>query len=313
MIGVVDRPVLAPGEIEAHRDDHLGPQPAERGGQVAPQRHPVLHQPVGVVEELDLAHAHHRGAAPLLLDPQRPDLGRVHARRCRPRPAWPAGRRPSCPARSSGPPRRPPRTRGRQGARPRPRRWPSPRVSAASFPPLFSLVGSYLGHHGSRRRARASLIAIWSRPGSSGTPGRQARTALSRVVRLPAGVGPAAVAPSHRGSFPDVRRRGSCLPPSRTWRSSGLLWTGLLGPAGPRLGPAHRVPGLDRQGPPVAPGGLRGAGAAGPPRTTTRARCPTSRTTWAGPTRSASTPVGRTPAPRCSRSSARRPPSGWRD
>ena len=63
MVRVVDRALVAPGEVEAGRDDHLGLQPAERGRQVAPQRYPVFHQPVRMVEELDLGHPHHRGAA----------------------------------------------------------------------------------------------------------------------------------------------------------------------------------------------------------------------------------------------------------
>src|SRR6266566_8658002 len=73
VVSVIDRAVLAPGEVEAHPDDDLRLQPAERGRQIAPQRDPVLHQPVLVVEELDLGHAHDRGAAPFFLYPQRGD------------------------------------------------------------------------------------------------------------------------------------------------------------------------------------------------------------------------------------------------
>ena len=79
VVGVVDRPFLAPGEVEAHRDDHLGLQPAERGRQVASQRDPVFHQPVLMIEKLDLGYADNRGAAALFFHPQRGDLVRGHA------------------------------------------------------------------------------------------------------------------------------------------------------------------------------------------------------------------------------------------
>src|SRR5258708_21040276 len=36
MVGVVDRALAAPGQVEAHRDDHLGLHLAERGAQVTP-------------------------------------------------------------------------------------------------------------------------------------------------------------------------------------------------------------------------------------------------------------------------------------
>jgi predicted kinase len=35
VVGVIDRALFAPGEIEARPDDHVGLQPAERGGQIA--------------------------------------------------------------------------------------------------------------------------------------------------------------------------------------------------------------------------------------------------------------------------------------
>jgi hypothetical protein len=79
MVRVIDRPFLAPGEVEARRDDHLGPEPAERGRQVAPQRDAVFHEPVLMVEELHLADAYDGRAAALLLDPQRSRLVRRHA------------------------------------------------------------------------------------------------------------------------------------------------------------------------------------------------------------------------------------------
>ena len=80
VVGVVDRALLAPGQVEAHGDHDLGPQPPERRGQVAAQREAVLHKAVDVVEELHVSDPDQRGPAHLLVDPQGTDLGRVHAR-----------------------------------------------------------------------------------------------------------------------------------------------------------------------------------------------------------------------------------------
>jgi hypothetical protein len=76
---MIDGAFLAPGEIEAHGDDHLRVQPAECGRQVTPQRHPVFHDPVLAMKELDLADADDRRAAPFFLHPQWPGLVRGHA------------------------------------------------------------------------------------------------------------------------------------------------------------------------------------------------------------------------------------------
>ena len=43
----------APGLVVVERDDDLGPVPADREREVAPQRDAVLDQPVGMIEELD--------------------------------------------------------------------------------------------------------------------------------------------------------------------------------------------------------------------------------------------------------------------
>ncbi len=80
VVGVVDRPLLAPGQVEAHRDDDLGAQPPEGRGQVAAQRDAVLHQPVLVIQELHVGDADKGGPAHFLIHPQRPDGRRVHAR-----------------------------------------------------------------------------------------------------------------------------------------------------------------------------------------------------------------------------------------
>ena len=79
VVGVIDRAFLAPGEVEVHRDDHLGLQPAERGRQVVSQRDPVLDQPVCMIEELDLGYPDDCGAAALFLHPQRANLVGRHA------------------------------------------------------------------------------------------------------------------------------------------------------------------------------------------------------------------------------------------
>src|SRR5262249_47711896 len=79
VVGVVDRPVVAPGEVEAHRDHHVGPVPPDRRGDVAAQRHAVLDEPVAVAEAVHVEHPDHAGAAPLLLLAQRPDHVGGHA------------------------------------------------------------------------------------------------------------------------------------------------------------------------------------------------------------------------------------------
>ena len=48
------------------RDDELGPVPADRGRDVMPQRQPVLDEPVGVTEELDVRDTDDRRARALL-------------------------------------------------------------------------------------------------------------------------------------------------------------------------------------------------------------------------------------------------------
>src|SRR5579859_5004510 len=80
VIGVVDRRVLRPGQVEVHSDHHVGTEAAERRGKITAQRDAVLDEPVRVIEELHLADADDRGAPQLLFHPQRPDLSRRHAR-----------------------------------------------------------------------------------------------------------------------------------------------------------------------------------------------------------------------------------------
>ena len=77
MVGVVDHVAVAPGQVEVHGDHDVRALGAQDRGQVAAQRQAVLHQPVRVVQEMHLADADHRGAAALLLHPERPDLFRV--------------------------------------------------------------------------------------------------------------------------------------------------------------------------------------------------------------------------------------------
>src|SRR5918996_1579504 len=59
-------------------DHQLGALAPDGGGQVAPQRQAVLDRAVGVVEELDVGHSHHRGAVSLLAHPYPGALGGVH-------------------------------------------------------------------------------------------------------------------------------------------------------------------------------------------------------------------------------------------
>jgi len=76
VVAVIDRPVVTPGRLEAHRDDHFRPQPAECRSQVAAERYAVLDQAVGVIKEPDLADPHGRGAAALLFLAKRPGPAR---------------------------------------------------------------------------------------------------------------------------------------------------------------------------------------------------------------------------------------------
>ena len=55
VVGVVDRAVVAPRELEVHRDHDIGAEPAVRRAEVASQGDPVLERAVGVAEELDRA------------------------------------------------------------------------------------------------------------------------------------------------------------------------------------------------------------------------------------------------------------------
>ena len=131
VVRVIDRSILAPGQVEAHRDHDVGLKLPQRPGQVAAQRHAVLDQPVRVAEEQHLRIRRRPLRCDALLPPAaaRPSPG--PGPRCRPRRWWRAHRRPACPARSSGRRQRRHRTPGHRGGRPRRPRAPSPRPLAS--------------------------------------------------------------------------------------------------------------------------------------------------------------------------------------
>jgi hypothetical protein len=78
VVGHVDERA-AVGLPVVDRQHHLRPVAPDGGGDVAPQLQPVLQHAVGVVEELDLVHTHHRSAGALFGHAHPGGLLRLHA------------------------------------------------------------------------------------------------------------------------------------------------------------------------------------------------------------------------------------------
>ena len=67
MVGVVDRPIFTPGEVEVHRYHDVGTGAPQGAGDIAAQRQTRLHHAVGVPEEVDPVHADDGGAPAFFL------------------------------------------------------------------------------------------------------------------------------------------------------------------------------------------------------------------------------------------------------
>ena len=159
----------APGVPEVAGDHDVRAMTAYDGRDRGPQRHAVLEDAVRQAEEVDLAHADDARRLDLLRLADHPALVRAPCRRCRPRRWSPCSRRPACPDRSSGPPRRPRRTPGRRGAR----RRTAPRSQSSSsgwrgggasvMDPRLRLLADPVGRRRRRRVVGASGRAAASR------------------------------------------------------------------------------------------------------------------------------------------------------